>query len=33
VLILIGTRKAIRIAIRNNDNNNRHTALDLRLKK
>jgi len=32
VLILIGTRKAIRIAIRNNDNNNRHTALDLRLK-
>ncbi len=33
LLILIGTRKAIRIAIRNNDNNNRHTALDLRLKK
>lgn len=32
VLILIGTRKAIRIAIGNNDNNNRHTALDLRLK-
>ncbi len=33
VLILIGTRKAIRIAVRNNDNNNRHTALDLRLRK
>lgn len=33
LVILVGTRKAINIAVRNNKTSNRHTALDWRLNK